>query len=245
MTGRKSFNRGIAIMKLLATNGSMTASAIARELDIDQSSASRLMKSLILAGFVYKPSFQQFALDYGILAFAGIALDHFPLTTDGGKCCNSIHDKYGCGATVGVLHEEHLLYMAFITENTDSRLKVINDVDFPVHTSSLGLLLSYIKGKEYFHKIVSASLKRLNDNRTSDELYDFVHDSINNSDVLYMPSFGINKFNAAIPFEYKGQMAALAIFSEKKNFSVAKCEKILNDGLNLIGDDITHYKVIK
>ncbi len=236
MNGRQSFNRGIVIMKLLAKNGSMTASGLARELGLNQSSVSRLLQSLIQAGFVYKPSFQQFKLSYGILTFAGIALEHFPLVSIGSKCCNSIHDQYGCGVTVGVIHEEHLLYMAHIADHTDSQLRVVNGLDFPLHMSSLGLLLSYIKGKKYFFRVISNSLKLVETGKSVDELYKFVHDAVKNDKCLCLPSnIGrYNKFNAAIPFEYDGQLAALAIFSQEKSFSISKCRKVLEHGLEII-----------
>lgn len=215
----------------------MTASGLARELGLNQSSVSRLLQSLIQAGFVYKPSFQQFKLSYGVLTFAGIALEHFPLVSIGAKCCNSIHDQYGCGVTVGLIHEEHLLYMAHIADHTDSQLRVVNGLDFPLHMSSLGLLLSYIQGKEYFFRVISNSLKLVQtEKKTVDELYQFVHDSVKNDKCLFLSSdIGrYNKFNAAIPFEYDGQLAALAIFSQEKSFSVSKCRKILENGLAII-----------
>jgi DNA-binding IclR family transcriptional regulator len=224
-------------MKLLAQNGSMTASALARELGLNQSSVSRLLQSLIQAGFVYKPSFQQFKLDYGILTFAGIALDHFPLVSIGAKCCNSIHDQYGCAVTVGVLHEEHLLYLALVAEHADSQLRVVNGLDFPLHISSLGLLLSYVNGRKFFFRAISNSLKQLDTGKTVDELYDLVDDIVRNNNFMFLPSSlgRYNKFNAAIPFEYDGQLAALAIYSEEKDFSAKKCQKILENGLTMIG----------
>ena len=67
----QSLDRGLKVLELLAENDKMTASAIAEKLGLHQSSASRLLNSLVTAGLVCKPSFHSFSLDYGVLLFAG------------------------------------------------------------------------------------------------------------------------------------------------------------------------------
>jgi DNA-binding IclR family transcriptional regulator len=231
MTGRKSFNRGITIMKLLADKGSMTASALARELDLNQSSVSRLLQSLIGAGFVYKPSFQQFAMDYGVLTFAGIALKHFPLASIAAKVCNRIHDRLDCGAAVAVLHEDHLLYMAFIGDNAESNLKLVDDSNFPIHESSLGLVLNYAQGQEVFLRVISQSLLKAGSIQTADELFQKVDASMQTQGIFCLSMSSKKSFNAALPFEYEGRLAALAIFSHKKTLSAERCKTILREGV--------------
>ena len=67
MKGRQSFNRGLEMLRLLAERGPMSGAALARELRIGQSSASRLLQSLQEAKLVRKPGLHRFDLDYGLL----------------------------------------------------------------------------------------------------------------------------------------------------------------------------------
>ena len=238
MSGRQSFNRGITIMKLLAENGSMTASALARELGLNQSSVSRLLQSLIHAGFVYKPSFQQFKLDYGILTFAGIALKNFPLTSAAASCCDMLHEKTGLGATVALMRDEKLLYMARVHPHIDSSLDMIDDSDFPIHMSSLGLALSYQLGRESFKKIITQSLIKHGRASTQEtKLYAQVKNSFEKYGFLYLLDYGDNQLNAAGLFEYEEVTAAIALYSPSQKLPPEKCREYLLNGIKTLGED--------
>jgi DNA-binding IclR family transcriptional regulator len=238
MSGRQSFNRGITIMKLLAKNGSMTASALARELGLNQSSVSRLLQSLIRAGFVYKPSFQKFKLDYGILTFAGIALENFPLASASVTCCNTLHKKTNMGTAIALLHDERLLYMARVHAHIDSSLNLIDNSDFPIHLSSLGLALSYQRGRESFKKIITRSIKNWGtDTAQEPELYSLVKNSFEQYGFLYLLNYGYNKMNAAGLFQYEDTIASIALYSTSAKISPDECRKYLLEGIELLGKE--------
>ena len=238
MSGRQSFNRGLTIMKLLAENGSMSASAIARELCLNQSSVSRLLQSLIQAGFVCKPSFQKFQLDYGVLTFAGIALENFPLTSAAASCCNILHERTKLGAVVTLLNDDHLLYMARIHDAADASLSLVDNIYFPIHLSSPGLALAYAEGEERFKKLVSASISKHEDfSYKEDELFDLVNNSFNHCGFLYLKDFDGNKMKAATLFKYHDRVAALSVYSSSRNITISECRKILDDGVELLGGE--------
>ncbi|MBN2643145.1 MAG: helix-turn-helix domain-containing protein [Victivallales bacterium] len=237
MIGRQSFNRGIAIMKLLAANGGMTASDIARELEINQSSVSRLLQSLISAGFVYKPGFQRFALDYGILTFAGVALDNFPLASAAAKVCNSIHERHSCGVAVAVLSAGRLLYLAFTGEAPDSGLKLIDDSDYPIHRSSLGLVLCCTVGEQTFMELVPDSIRRHEDTINANILYRMVREDLSATGVYRLNQNVNGGFNAARPFIYSGRPAALGIFHHGRSIDSETATAVLGQGVKALGGD--------
>ena len=142
----QSLDRGMKIMGLLADRGPLSATAIAAELGIHQSSASRLLSVLFDSGFVRKPSYHSFALDYGALVFAGRAMHCFPAIPAAASACNRIARETGLNATVGMLWQDRLLYLT--RTNADSSIVLIDNSDFAIHESSLGRCLACERGRE-------------------------------------------------------------------------------------------------
>jgi hypothetical protein len=142
----QSLDRGMKIMGLLADRGPLSATAIAAELGIHQSSASRLLSVLFDSGFVRKPSYHRFALDYGALVFAGRAMHCFPAIPAAASACNRVTRETGLNATVGILWQDRLLYLT--RTNADSSIVLIDNSAFTIHESSLGRYLAYERGRE-------------------------------------------------------------------------------------------------
>lgn len=230
----QSLNRGLAILELLGKNKRMTASAVGKELGIHQSSASRLLNSLVKSGFVYKPEFQSFALDYGVLLFAGKTLTCFPLVEKATKVCNRIVRQYGYDANVGVLFRERLVYLTTCTN--DSSLTLIDNDSFPIFMSSVGRILAYRAGKNQAIKIINNSLKRLpNRPEKAEEIYKEVDSSIKKHGFLYMKNKYYNKFNGAQYFEFEKKGACLAVYSKMSDGpSPEELLSILNDAIKEI-----------
>ena len=103
MNGIQSLDRGLEILKLLAEEGRITASFAAARLGIHQSSASRLLMSLQKAGLVRKPDFHSFAPDFGLLSFAGMAMEGFPEAAASVEVCDRIARESGHCASVATL----------------------------------------------------------------------------------------------------------------------------------------------
>jgi DNA-binding IclR family transcriptional regulator len=218
----QSFDRGLAILKLLASKERMTATEIAHSIGVHQSSISRLLKSLIQAGFVYKPDYHAFALDYGVLLFAGMAMEHFPEIPHIVKICTEIHIRTNLGVSTAILREDRLVYLARIGPNPDASLTLIDNSNYPIYMSSLGLILAYRQGKRKMMSLLQKSLKRTppdSPSLTAESIYDMVDQSIQQHGFLYMKHHTGLKFLSATTFQYSRGFAAITLLSAERLLS--------------------------
>lgn len=241
--GRQSVDRGLEIMQLLARNGAMTASAIGDALGVGQSSASRILQSFIKAGFVRKPTFHSFSLDYGVLYFAGLAMDQFPLVPAATRVCNDVHVATGYGAMVAIMPGERLLYLARVHEQPEARFRILDDSSWPIHGSSLGLALSHDRGQAEMQTIIEASLlkhgaSKMNARKESRGLWTAVEKSTKSLGFFYIENMLANRTNGAMVFEVDGQRCAMAVFSEKYCIEKEYVSEILRSSILQIEDEM-------
>lgn len=209
----QSLVRGMKILELLAENGRMTATDIAAKLGIHQSSASRLLNSLVEAGMVHKPKFKSFEVDYGILLFAGKTIHHFPLITRATIVCDKIVSMHpGYNATVGIIFRDRVVYLTTLT-NTSS-LVLIDNQTYPIYKSSLGRLLAYRQGREKAIEILTQSVQRANVSESAEAMYEKVDASVKKYGFLFMENEYHNKSNAALDFKFQDTEACLAVYSK-------------------------------
>ncbi|MDF3128468.1 helix-turn-helix domain-containing protein [Kiritimatiellaeota bacterium B1221] len=226
--GRQSFNRGIRILEILAEGGASSASAIAAELGINQSSVSRLLQSLQQSGLVHKPSYHSFALDLGILRLAGIAMTSFPIVKEAVNVCNELHRKYAYGFSVATLEQGNLLYLAKIEENVDAGIEMVELGSFPISQSSMGRCLAAIQGKDAFSRLLK---KEGCPPREIKTLWEESEATSTARAEVYLKGVGLNKSNAARVFDRDGRHYALAVFSQKKIISPSQSGICLTEGI--------------
>jgi DNA-binding IclR family transcriptional regulator len=232
----QSLVRGMRILELLSENGRMTATDIAKEIGIHQSSASRLLNSLAEAGMVHKPKFKSFSLDYGVLLFAGKTLHHFPLVSKATLVCDRLVAAHpGYSATVGTLFRNRLIYLT--TVKNVSSLMLIDNPDFPIHMSSLGRTLAYRQGRKKALEIFEQSLGRCPTNESARSIYDKIDASIRKHGFMYMENEYHNKFNAACCFTFQDKEACLAVYSETVHAKPENLHPILDSGIADIKKD--------
>ena len=78
----QALTRGLEVLRLVAeARGPMTSTEIARRVGLHQSWVSRVLGTLIEAGYVRKPSYHGFAADYGVLALGGNSARQFGFLT--------------------------------------------------------------------------------------------------------------------------------------------------------------------
>ena len=217
--GRQSFDRGLTILQLLAEHGGLSATAIAAELGVTQSSATRLLQSLLKAGLVYKPNFRCFALDIGILRLAGMALDSFPIVNAAVSLCNRLHEQHGLGFTVATLDQGRLVYLAHIEESHNSAVKIVDRSDYPIGNSSIALSILHQRGKKAFMEHI----------RTDDaeSLWTRCESDFAKQHFLYLRRFAGNRTNAAMPFILQGRLYAAAVFSKDQNIEIKSVRALL------------------
>lgn len=228
----QSLDRGMRILELLAENQGMTASAIAEDLEIHQSSASRLLNSLVKAGLVYKPGFHLFALDYGVLVFAGKTMRGFPLVSKATTVCDDILHDRGYNAATAVLHGSHLIYLAVCV--TGASIRLMDDDNFPVHLSSLGRGLACEHPREKAVAIFAESIANYGGGVDPDEIYNTAKRSFDENGIFYMENENNNVFNAAKTFKFGNRSAGLAIYSQTENVDVKEAKTLLDKSIKKI-----------
>ncbi|MBN2711041.1 MAG: helix-turn-helix domain-containing protein [Planctomycetes bacterium] len=226
----QSVDRSLAILKLLAREKRMTATAVSERLGVHQTTASRLLLSLLKEGLVRKTDYRSFCLDYGALVFAGEALASFPLIKSSTAVCNRLAREHGLSATVAMLREGRLLYLT--RTNTDLSIVLVDTTAFPVHQSSLGLLLSHALGRGEGEAVLAESLAQAGGGvAEASRLYDLAESSISPDGVLYLESFHRNRFNAALRFTAEGESLGLCLFSENESLPLEKVTPLLQNGV--------------
>ena len=220
--GIQSLERGLDVLRLLAARGAMNSMAIAAELGIHQSSASRLLKSLRGAGLVRKPTFQSFAVGYGVLHLAGIAMESFPIVPASVKVCSDLRAGTGCGAAAGTLWEDRIVYFSRVLCNPDTAPVLVERSDFPIKESALGLLLLYRREPD-----------KLDDRKRRGALHakvsEMIAKSLDKHGILYVENIHTNRFAAAIEFEVDNLPSALIIHSQTLCLPPSEAAKILVD----------------
>lgn len=231
--GTQSIDRSLEILSILAVNGKMTASALAKQIGIHQTSASRMLQSMQKARIVYKPDFHSFALDIGVLLLAGSALHGFPTVGRAVGICSTISRTHGLDAAAGALFNGKILYFARSGMNMDFR--IVDDSNYPVHLSSIGLAVTYGEGKREALKTIGHSIRESGETRYSArEIYDIVDRSFSENGFLYLKDFAGNKINCSITFQYERGTAALAVFSKEKYFTPEEIKSLLAENLQLM-----------
>lgn len=231
----QSLDRGMQILELLSEHGRMTASAVGKELGIHQSSASRLLNSLVKAGLVYKPEFHCFALDFGVLLFAGKTMQGIPLVAHSTAVCIKIHKNYGLSAAVGTLFRDRVVYLARIADAAPFDL--VETKAFPTYMSSIGRMLSYEQGKKKAIEIFQENINRLKEDESAEKIYDIIDQSVKKHGFLYMKDQYFNKVNASRCFSFQDKEACLAVYSETDYESPEKINIILNEAIGEIKNE--------
>lgn len=225
----QSLDRGLAIMRYIAAKGSVTASEVAIAIGVHQSSASRLLSSLLKAGFVKKPTFHSFSLDYGSLEFAGLSLNSLPAVQSSYKLCNAITNQTGLNVAVGMLRNNKVLYLTQNDIEMGHGLRFLSSTDIPLHRSSLGGVMSWALGKRSGLALLKKSYADCSEQDGSKALYQSIQESMDRSDLFWFTEQEGVKFNASIPLKLDGELAAVAVYSRTKDVSIVKVQKILHE----------------
>lgn len=131
--------RGLYVLRRLVESGPMSATELARELGLHQSSISRVMATLGEAGFVRKDHNGQFAPDYGVITLAA-ETTRLPLLTKPVPVFTDLLDEFPTlTLTTAMLWRSEMLYL--LRSNTGGLTHMYENVRFPLHRSSPALRL--------------------------------------------------------------------------------------------------------
>lgn len=136
----QSLTRGLTVLNILVqASGPLTATEVAHRCGIHQTTASRILGSLIEAGYVRRVSFREFSPDFGLMALGMDAARHFSVVTDPQTAlerCAVLVDPLN--VRLSVLWRSKLLYIDRTSNNRGRQ--VFDGADYPLHLSSPGLL---------------------------------------------------------------------------------------------------------
>lgn len=132
--------RGLYVLRRLVESGrALSATELARELGLHQSSISRVLATLIEAGFVRKDARGGFVPDYGVITLAA-ETNRLPLLTKPVPVFTDLLAQYPTlTLTTALLWRSEMIYL--LRSNTGGLTHLYENVSFPLHRSSPGLRL--------------------------------------------------------------------------------------------------------
>lgn len=139
--GAKALTLGLTILRLLVqSEKAMTSTEIAKLMNIHQSTASRILRALMVEGYVRKLNYRSFVPDLGVLSMGGQVIQHFPLIKNFMDPMQQTANKIGgLSITLATLWKGSLLYL--IRCHRDQEPALGYTLGFPLHLSSIGLRL--------------------------------------------------------------------------------------------------------
>lgn len=136
----QALTRGLEVLRLVAeAQGPLTSTEIARRVGLHQSWVSRVLGTLIDAGYVRKPTYHGFAADYGVLALGGNSLRQFRYLTRPRQAMAALAARApGMDVALATLWRDQLIYFS---RSQSGHEPVPLSVGFPLHLSSVALRL--------------------------------------------------------------------------------------------------------
>jgi DNA-binding IclR family transcriptional regulator len=132
--------RGIEILRLLADAGEpVSPTELAKKVGLHQSSVSRILATLVAAGYVRKTSNRRFESDFGVLSLAA-AVTNVPLVRKPRSVLEAAATTYpGTLITLSVLWRGQILY--FLRAAAGQEIVEFWGAGFPVHQSAPGMCM--------------------------------------------------------------------------------------------------------
>ncbi|MFI9508076.1 IclR family transcriptional regulator [Nocardia sp. NPDC052566] len=142
-----ALRRGLSVLQLLAGKpGPVSASAIARELNLPRSTTYHLLAELEQARFVTRlPAERRYGLGIAAFELGSAYLRHDPLERLAGPLLRELVERVGHNAHLGVLHGNEMLYL--IKERPARPETLVTDVGvrLPAHLTASGrAILAYL-----------------------------------------------------------------------------------------------------
>ncbi|MBE7464834.1 MAG: helix-turn-helix domain-containing protein [Planctomycetes bacterium] len=207
----KALTHGLEILRLLTEAGRpMTSTEIASQVGLHQSSASRILRTLMAAGYVRKPDYHSFAADFGVLTLGASALKHFPVVSRPRAAMNELAERTsGLMCSLVTLWHGQLIYLLRVQQGHEPVL--VSASGYPLHLSSPGLRILLAWPEEEALAALAASRTRFGWERPSADVPADEAACLKRAaellrhDILALKGWqGPNRLTAAIPVEAEG-----------------------------------------
>lgn len=157
----QSVDRAITALEFLARQGEAGVSAVAAEIGVHKSTASRLLGALQSRGLVEVAGDRgRYRLGYGILRLAGAMGGRLDVTAQGREICEELADSSGETVNIAVLQGESVVNV--FQAHGGGAISVNNWVGrpTPAHATSSGKVLLAYLGRPAQDRIIDAGLSR-------------------------------------------------------------------------------------
>ncbi|MEH7118451.1 IclR family transcriptional regulator [Neobacillus vireti] len=137
---------------------------IAENLNIGKSTVHRLLLSLGSEGFVYKdPNSNQYSLGTSLLSLTNIVNSQLPIVNESIPILNVLTERTGETSHLGILEEEHIIYLQKIESENPVELSTHIGMRQPIHATSIGqVILAYLNEKT-MNKLLPEKLEKFTD----------------------------------------------------------------------------------
>jgi len=139
----QSLARGLKVLNILAeTDGTVSTTSIASELQIDKGSASLLLRTLANYGFAEKDSqTRQYRMGSAVVQLSRSLLTKMPLRETAKQFLLQLVQETGECAHLGVLFQGKVLYIDQVESPQTLRVNAEVGVSAPLHCTALGKVL--------------------------------------------------------------------------------------------------------
>ncbi|GAB3838641.1 hypothetical protein GCM10028799_79550 [Kribbella italica] len=137
----QSLLRGLEMLRhLVEADGPVTATEVAKALELHQSTASRMLATLATAGYVRKESYRSYAPDYGLLSIALGARPHFSIMETPRRAMQEAADQVpGMTLSICMLWRQELIY--FLRSAEGRQPVLFEGHGYPMHLSAPAMRL--------------------------------------------------------------------------------------------------------
>ena len=238
----KALTHGLDALRILSeARAPMTSTQIAERIGLHQSSASRILKALAAAGYVRKPDYHSFTVDYGVLALGSTAVAHFPWVNHPRRAVAEVAERCaGLSVSLCMLWQNQIIY--FLRAQKGHEPTILGASGFPLHLSSPALRLLIDQADNTALAALNESKRRYGWERPTRRVPESAAACLKaarkllENDCLVLEDWQAeNRVTAAIPVEAAEQpRAALAISGPADELKVEKIVALLHEGRSAV-----------
>lgn len=236
--------RGLHVLRVLVEHGEpLTATQIAHQFGLHQSSISRILATLTEGGYVRKNSRGRFTPDFGLLSLASATTSQFPLITKPRAAMAEIAEATpGYTASLCMLWNGQLIY--FLRTTHGAPVVDFWASDFPIHLSAPGLRMLSGLPREDAIGMLQQSRRRFGWTgntevvpSTEEGVLDWVGGHIAHDVLLLSGWRHAGESGAAIPIDQPEESHPLALALtglDRSDMDPATLRLLLHDGRRLV-----------
>jgi DNA-binding IclR family transcriptional regulator len=237
-TGLKALTHGLdALRVLIEARGPLSSTDIAERIGLHQSSASRILKTLMNAGYVRKPDYHSFTIDYGVLTLSAAAQAHFPLVEVPRAAVQQLAEAAdGLLVSLATVWKGQMIYFLRAQQGQDTIS--LSTGGFPLHLSSPALRLLLDQSEDAALAALEDSRRRYGWERPTNAvpatpkiLLAKARELLEHDCLLLENWQGEGRLSAAIALQIKSEPpSALALAGSSGILSADRIRLLLQDG---------------